>query len=148
MGPNKVCSFERGLTSKECLYKVFYSTNHGYIRTLLSFVAPLGPPATLSTSGVQATAFTLSWSLPTSNQRAGWVITGFRLNCTNSDGYPTWRASVNGNSSLTLQRSGVEEYTTYRCCVAAASNLVVGDGRCVSVTTAQAGKCAAYNLSL
>ena len=105
--------------------------------TLLSnYIAIPGPPASLTATNVEATAFTLSWSQPA---QVVIAIEAFELSCTNNDGYGPWADSVSG-STTNIRRTGVEEYTVYTCCVAAVSSGVEGEQRCVDVTTDQAGR--------
>ena len=115
---------------------------HHHWTYLFCIVAPLGPPVSLQFFGIQATAFTLYWSLPPASQRVGSVITVFDLNCT-SDEYLPWSIHAFGSSTRTFRRSQAEEYTEYTCCVAAVRNSGVsriGRGRCGSVLTREAGK--------
>ena len=98
------------------------------------------PPASLSASEVEATAFTLSWSLPESIGDQIELVTGFYLYCLNGAENMVLEESVNGSSILTYRVTGLEEFTGYTCCVAAVSFGRNGEERCVEVATQSAGK--------
>ena len=98
-----------------------------------------GPLQSLQTSSVRSTSFNISWTLPLLSESYG-EITGFSVNCSNQDGYPTLIRSISGNSTMYVQMTGLEEYTLYTCCAASSNRLGVGREVCRNVTTLQASK--------
>lgn len=103
------------------------------------YTAPPGPPDFLDISSLYSTSFTMSWALPSSDESLP-DITGFDASCsTNQGSHSVWSRSFQGNSTLSVAVTGLEEYTGYTCCVSARNSGGTGVSICENATTSQAG---------
>lgn len=113
--------------------KIFFS--------ILIFLAPVAIPSSLQrvkASNVTSTTVILSWVL---TNQTHVIVMGFEASC--SSAFPILsfgNGVIQGNSTFSVEITGLEEYVNHICCVYSVTNRGNSSQTCVNVTTLQSGK--------
>ena len=120
----------------------------GILFTLNAFIVPSSSPTNLTVIPLNSTSLRVSWSPPSTAERRG-VLTSYSLTVTaaNQELDTTKRdLELSAESSLSVDISGLEEYTLYSVALSASTS--VGSGP-VTVVTARTDESGNYtNISI